>query len=164
MCDRSIQLAQTALRAFILAIWHLVPSRTVSVELSECSAICNRSRKAPPPGPHLLADRLSARPTTYRDPPRAYPWPEARLVALEEVLESGDLSWVQRMLDSKRTAMILESEDCAAISRIQAVRDGLARARILETEKGGEGSLIHPDHPMTLSAREPNGSDGTITR
>jgi hypothetical protein len=46
--------------------------------------------------------------------PSRWSWPESRLRGLEQVLESGDLDWVERILDSERTCLIVKSDDAAA--------------------------------------------------
>jgi hypothetical protein len=76
---------------------------------------------------------------------------------LEQVFESGDLDWVERILDSERTAAILRSDDAAAIARVEAVRAALPAARAREAAAGGKGSLIDPGHSMTLFAQLPPG-------
>ncbi len=92
--------------------------------------------------------------------PVPWSWPETRLAAIEQVLASGDLDWVARLLESGRTARAARSSD-AASARVEAIRVSLAAARIREAA-AGRGSLIDPNHNMTLFARQPPGGPGYV--
>jgi hypothetical protein len=76
-------------------------------------------------------------------------WPEYSVRALEGVLESGDLDWVEHMLGDEGTARVLRCDSAGHRARVRAVADGLVEARKREAA-GGIGSLIDPCHPLTV--------------
>jgi hypothetical protein len=76
-------------------------------------------------------------------------WPECNLRGLEMLLEAGQLDWLEDMLDGPRTRRVIDLGDPHIDARIHAVRDNLAAARVREA-LGGPGSLIDPNHKLTL--------------
>lgn len=78
-------------------------------------------------------------------------WPEAELRGLEMTLASGHLELLDVTLSDGRTRRVLALNVPEHETRIQAVRDGLAFARMREVRAGGPGSLIDPAHPLTIA-------------
>lgn len=75
-------------------------------------------------------------------------WTEYQFRAMEKVLQAGYLDRVEGMLRDRATDAIVALADPAHNRRLQALREGLAEAKVREAV-GGPGSLIDSDHYVT---------------